>query len=57
MFKMPAVICRHLCVRGESSWRFGMNTERIFSAIENDRKKYEGIESKLGLSNNGLLSK
>lgn len=34
-----------------------MNAERIFSAIGNGRKKYGEIESKLGLSNNGLLSK
>lgn len=33
------------------------NAERIFSAIGNGKKKYGEIENKLGLSNNGLLSK
>ena len=35
----------------------GINAERIFAVIGNGKKKYSDIESKLGLSNNGLLSK
>lgn len=34
-----------------------INAERIFFAIGNGKKKYGEIESRLGLSNNGLLSK
>ena len=34
-----------------------VNTERIFSAIGNGKRKYREIESKLGMANNGLLSK
>lgn len=40
-----------------SDFAGGMNAERIFSAIGNGKKKYGEIESKLGFSNNGLLSK
>ena len=34
-----------------------VNAERILNAIANGKKKYGEIESKLGLTNNGLLSK
>ena len=34
-----------------------VNAERILFAIANGKKKYNEIENKLGLSNNGLLSK
>ncbi len=34
-----------------------VNAERILNVIANGRKKYGEIESKLGLTNNGLLSK
>ena len=34
-----------------------VNAERILFAIANGKKKYNEIESKLGLNNNGLLSK
>lgn len=34
-----------------------INTERIFAAIGNGKKKYGEIEQKLNLPNNGLLSK
>lgn len=34
-----------------------VNAERILNVIANGKKKYGEIESKLGLTNNGLLSK